>query len=320
MSKKGFPTARLFILALITVVSVAAQSAPMHPLVIYGDDNRLEVYEEPDLDRRELADSVAVLLSATSLEADLGIPGLNNILGKSYGVENRLCSTERFFEQSAPGYCSGFLVAENIVATAGHCVTNPDFCEDVRFAFGFMLTSEQDNPRAIPDENIYGCKRVLYDEMTSLGSDFALIELDRPVLNRKPLPIAKSVPLVGEEVFVIGHPVGLPTKISAGASVRRNTTEFFVANLDTFGGNSGSAVFNEQNEVAGILVRGENDFVRRGNCAISYRCPNDLCRGEDVSNADLVAKKLDEILNPAPAQNSEPQVPELRPVPEEWLN
>ena len=42
-----------------------------------------------------------------------------------------------------------------------------------------------------------------------------------------------------QAVHVIGHPVGLPMKFAAGATVRNNLpTAFFVANLDTYGGNS----------------------------------------------------------------------------------
>ena len=52
-------------------------------------------------------------------------------------------------------------------------------------------------------------------------------------------------------------------KVAGGAKVRSNNNGvYFVANLDTYGGNSGSAVFNLQTrEVEGILVRGENDYV-----------------------------------------------------------
>ncbi|WP_420540401.1 S46 family peptidase (plasmid) [Paenibacillus polymyxa] len=47
---------------------------------------------------------------------------------------------------------------------------------------------------------------------------------------------------------------------AVGAAVRDNPPNaFFVANLDTYGGNSGSPVFNsDTHEVEGILVRGED--------------------------------------------------------------
>ena len=73
---------------------------------------------------------------------------------------------------------------------------------------------------------------------------------------------------------------------------------YFVANLDTYGGNSGSAVFNATSgKVEGILVRGENDYVWRGSCRVSNKCPADGCRGEDVTK---VSALMDII--PAPAR------------------
>ena len=57
-----------------------------------------------------------------------------------------------------------------------------------------------------------------------------------------------------------------------------------MANLDTYGGNSGSAVFNAKTGlVEGILVRGEQDYVQKGDCRVSNVCPADGCRGEDVT-------------------------------------
>lgn len=62
--------------------------------------------------------------------------------------------------------------------------------------------------------------------------------------------------------------------------------EFFVANLDSFGGNSGSAVFNvTTEEVEGILVRGEADYKKKpgSSCGTPFKCKDDACRGEDVT-------------------------------------
>ena len=58
----------------------------------------------------------------------------------------------------------------------------------------------------------------------------------------------------------------------------------FTANLDTYGGNSGSPVFNsETHEVEGILVRGDTDFVPLGKCMVSAVCPTNGCIGEDCT-------------------------------------
>jgi hypothetical protein len=93
-------------------------------------------------------------------------------------------------------------------------------------------------------------------------------------------------------IVVIGHPSGLPTKIAGGAKVRDNSNDiFFSANLDTFGGNSGSAVFNEKSgEVVGILVRGENDYVndKDRECQVVNKCADNECRGEDVTRIENI--------------------------------
>ena len=102
----------------------------------------------------------------------------------------------------------------------------------------------------------------------------------------------------GTELVVIGHPTGLPTKIAGGAWVRQNTNNvYFQSNLDTFGGNSGSAVFDaETGTVEGILVRGETDYVydsSRG-CRVPKQCSNEGCRGEDVTRITNIKELMED--------------------------
>ena len=107
---------------------------------------------------------------------------------------------------------------------------------------------------------------------------------------------------------MIGHPCGLPQKFADGATVRDNTPKaFFVANLDTYGGNSGSPVFNSSNQaVEGILVRGENDFVTNGTCFVSLVCPTTGCRGEDVTRASEWATKVPKTTKQTKKKKSKP--------------
>ncbi len=293
LAATGFISVFTVTLAGVTFDSTAL-AIPTRPLVIYGDDNRLEVYEEEDPAKQILAESVVAIMPSAALESDRF--GQISLRGANYGEENELCLTEKFTEQSAPAYCSGFLVADNIVATAGHCVQDKDFCSDAKLVFNFMIDKEGRDPNVVRPEDVYGCKKVLHEEAVDDGADFALIELDRPVVGLTPLSFAKTSPAISDSVFVIGHPVGLPAKVAAGATVRADAREVFVANLDTFGGNSGSAVFNDNYEVAGILVRGENDFVRKGGCYVSYSCTDSSCRGEDVTKSGVISKVLTDIL------------------------
>jgi hypothetical protein len=138
------------------------------------------------------------------------------------------------------------------------------------------------------------------------GTDHALIQLDRVVKGRTPLKYrSEGTAAVGDELVVIGHPMGLPTKIADGAKIRSNNhPHYFVATLDTFGGNSGSAVFNTATGIVeGILVRGETDykFNRDKMCSEIFVCAEDECRGEDVSRITSIIEvsKRDKVMEAA---------------------
>jgi hypothetical protein len=64
---------------------------------------------------------------------------------------------------------------------------------------------------------------------------------------------------------MIGFGSGLPAKIDSGATVadaRADGFDYFVANVDAFQGHSGSATFDSENRLAGILIGGRTpDYV-----------------------------------------------------------
>jgi V8-like Glu-specific endopeptidase len=62
-----------------------------------------------------------------------------------------------------------------------------------------------------------------------------------------------GTPNQGDRLTVVGYPMGLPAKIAAGAVVREIRSAYLVANLDTYGGNSGSAVFSTDALESGTL-------------------------------------------------------------------
>lgn len=258
------------------------------PKVIYGEDNRVDLYE---------IQNQAVLVAARSTAAVFSTRSLKNqgtffeVLGKSFAEERNMCATEAFVDQPASAFCSAFLVGQDLVATAGHCVKVSD-CATTAFAFDYALLSSN-NPeeaRNLNSENVYFCDRIIKREYTTT-IDYALIQLDRPVTGRDPLKMSQNYPVVGTELTVIGNPSGIPTKVADGAQVRRTQTGYFVANLDTYGGNSGSAVFNSETlEVMGILVRGERDYKYdyQNSCNVSNICDQNSCRGEDVTHISYV--------------------------------
>ncbi|NJL24700.1 MAG: trypsin-like peptidase domain-containing protein [Calothrix sp. SM1_5_4] len=186
------------------------------------------------------------------------------------------------------------MIAPDIVLTAGHCLSSQSACDNTRFVFGFRVEAEGTQPRSVPTTDVYSCHTLIHSVAVSGGEDFAVVRLDRPVTYAAPLrPRTFGKISVGEPLLVIGHPAGLPTKISGGAIVRALRSQFLIANLDTYGGNSGSAVFNQTTgDVEGILVRGELDYVYENGCRRSNRCANFGCRGEDVTLIERVRPYL----------------------------
>jgi hypothetical protein len=124
------------------------------------------------------------------------------------------------------------------------------------------------------------------------------VELDRDVEGaREPVQVDRTaLTQVGRSILVIGHPSGLPTKVAGGGQVRSVLPSHVVTNLDTYGGNSGSGVFDLVNlKLVGILVRGENDFVSAGSCTVSNRCAATGCRGEDVTRLEPVLAHIPDL-------------------------
>ncbi|WP_128429571.1 trypsin-like serine peptidase [Streptomyces cyaneus] len=260
--------------------------------VIYGVDDRADIFELTDAADRRDADSVAALFRAAEV-IDNG-DGTSRLATQNFGVSYGLCAGEPFRDQPVGAFCSGFLVGPDVIATAGHCI-NATTVGTVRFVFGFRMQGPGQPATVIPNGDIYRGVALLGHTLTSAGADWSLVRVDRPVTGRAILPVRREGKIGNTEpVYVIGHPCGLPTKFADGSAVRGNTeADFFVANLDTYGGNSGSPVFNENTRIVeGILVRGERDFQQLGSCRVSYPCPDTGCRGEDCTRATVFAGLL----------------------------
>ncbi len=99
---------------------------------------------------------------------------------------------------------------------------------------------------------------------TSKIADVALLKLDRPVAGIKPAIIGNSDSVrIGEDVFVIGAPLGLTHSVSKGIisgkhlednmSANFMRMEFLQTDASINQGNSGGPMFNMKGEVIGIV-------------------------------------------------------------------
>lgn len=275
----------IFVVLVFLLFSHLSVAGTQGVKVIYGEDNRQDIFESTDSVLVELSKSTAAMIQMENLKS-LG-SGEIEISGST--LESRgICAKERFSKQISAANCSGFLVAPDVLVTAGHCITNDNDCASYKWVFDYKVSHSDQAEVVVSQDAVYSCKKIISRSLDyATKDDYAVIQLDRKALDRKPLSFRRQGKIsVGESIAVIGHPTGLPAKIADGANVRSLASKFFVANLDTYGGNSGSAVFNTKTaEVEGILVRGENDYVNDPvlGCKVSNICKNESCRGEDVT-------------------------------------
>jgi S1-C subfamily serine protease len=257
----------LFMLSSLLILSLPSFATIK---AIYGEDNRKEVYES-SVFYQELAQSTAGMISDFVMNQPRG--GLKvdllEIMAPTLRYYTDLCPTERFGDQVAAATCSGFLIAPDLLVTAGHCM-NEITCGRGRWVFDYKL-EEGSEKVFITRSNVYSCKKIVKDK-DGLFADAAIVQLDRPVTDRRPLVISRKKARVGDELVMIGHPSGLPSKVTDGATVNARSFRKFKTNLDAFAGNSGSPVMNAQTgEVVGILVKGKEDYTFNGSCRVATR-------------------------------------------------
>lgn len=245
--------------------------------VIYGTDDRKDIYNVIDAQQLDVAQATCLIVDVSELTNNgNGTYSLATTPWTTQGGTT-ICVTEPFRGQLTAGFCTGFLIGDSLLATAGHCVNNGD-CNGTAFVFGFQQIDATTPPvTTISASNIYFCDGIVARQFTG-DFDYSLVRLDRKVVGREPLPIRRSgVVSNNDPLFVVGHGITLPMKAADNAVVKNanGTTAWFQANLDTYGGNSGSPVFGVNSGlIEGILVRGAPDFVTVGGCVRSNQVPD----------------------------------------------
>lgn len=274
---------KIIALALVSFSAVAGTYA------IYGEDNRKDVYAA-DSFYKQLALSTAALIHKDHIQ--FSGPGAT-ITAKSLGDMYHLCSDERFRKQPIAANCSGTLIAPDVIMTAGHCYDLPQqTCKDYIWAFDYKVSKENQSSVTIPQSNLYECEKVIAKEIRD-DIDFALIKLKRVVSDRVPAKLKLKGALTSKDPLVmIGHPRGLPTKVTDGGFVVRDAQTVYFTNLDAFSVNSGSGVFHARTgEVVGILVSGQKDYSTQNGCTISTTY--DMAEGnEAVVKLEVLRKFL----------------------------
>lgn len=262
---------------------------------IYGLDNRQD-YWQLSASVRGLTDSTVALFPKASLTPYGDVFILPNV---PLQAVQGLCPGQSFSKQPAGrAQCSGFLATENRIVTAGHCIQDQTVA-GLAVVFGYRMDGAEKPRIAVPKSDVYFPLRII-KRLKTYYADFAVVELDRSASPRTPLTVRTTGKVPDNSpVAVIGYPTGLPVKYAPGATVLNNSADSaFVANVDTFAGNSGSPILGHDNLVEGILVSGELDYVpvvepkTGAKCNIAFQCTENECRGELVTRATEFAKYL----------------------------
>lgn len=180
-----------------------------------------------------------------------------------------------FGSQLAPGKGTAFLASKTAAFTAGHCVLtgggNPVDLTTLRLVFNFVAANVGSPAIPIEKTNVFGIKRIVFAEYIYTGKkeskrrDWALVELDRKADGISPLRIDFTTKMPATaDIYMLGHPAGLPMKYAVGTHVRSATPFLSSTDLVSYAGNSGGPWLNATSGfVCGIHVTGPRPEYRR---------------------------------------------------------
>ena len=198
---------------------------------------------------------------------------------KNYQKAFNLCDLEPFGHQpvSAGAMCTGFMVKEDVIATSAHFV-NENNVTDLRIMFGYKMLDPSTPVTKFSNDHIYRGVKILHGALdrNANGQDWVLVKLDRGVVGQPFAVLSKDKISCEQAVYVIGHPLGLPSKLAKELYVQDNTHEsHFTANLNVYSSSIGSPVFDlHTHEVIGMVGPGANrDFRWTENGWMSINLP-----------------------------------------------
>jgi hypothetical protein len=271
--------------------------------VIYGADNRADVYAASDKNLVAIAKRTAVAMVSrgdvsidSAGQVQLSGPKLSepNAIGlrNSFGAEvgrGQLCSTETFANDRAAAKCSGTLIGEDLVLTAGHCI-DVIACDQAQFVFGYYRDGAN-TVHGSTAQDVFDCQSVVVRGAvatstgienanealpttvtgginTTVTGDFAIVRLNRKAPNFVSARVQSNAQdmAVDTKVAMAGYPQGIPAKIADNGKVTSSKSVLFAnpenwdSNLDSFPGNSGSGVYAVSDyTMKGIMVMGNPD-------------------------------------------------------------
>lgn len=218
-------------------------------------------------------------------------------LGVSQGyVKTHEASTVQFkwlgvreISEALPGYdtgnvgdvrwCSGTLISENMVLTAGHCFDisrdgwitpykidvnrRPQYATPEMLAplfevhFRYQVNGLTGGLR-VP--TVFRVSKLIEYRRGSL--DYAIVELSKGNDGKWPgnlFPVADvetGIPREDAQLVILQHPQGKPKKVEAGEMLTSDANKLWYNDIDTHGGSSGAGIRNSLGKIVGVHTNG----------------------------------------------------------------
>lgn len=249
---------------------IKKEPAPLqYPFDITGTKNPRGVFGTDDRKEVKDADGISDFVRATAVMIPKSSIYQNKVYGRTlrdrlktqYGSSN-FDDNVKFLDQPTVAHCTGFLIAPDILVTAGHCIEKLEDAD--KYVWVFDYTNEISFNSSIGfvsinPNNVYEVAEVLdaYFKDLSTYTDYSVLRLNRSS-TRDPYRFRTSGTVSDwDYVNTIGSPTGLPLKYADNSYVVDNSPEkWFKNSIDGFPGNSGGPVFNKNGFIEGIHVRG----------------------------------------------------------------
>jgi hypothetical protein len=176
---------------------------------------------------------------------------------------------------NSPPFCTGFYVSHDTIISAAHC-----FREAVRLEVGgrtltlrsplsivgqrvsFILKSEYDNSDSLREVDVH------FGTIVRTDFDHDILAISTNDVSSMHIPIANTLPGIGEKVYGIGHPSGMGWTFSEGivarTLVRFNRLLVVQATTLLAGGCSGGPLLNGNGEVIGVADAFVNNLPHLG--------------------------------------------------------
>ncbi len=172
-------------------------------------------------------------------------------------VNDAVVSLVRTDENGVKPFCTGAWVTADRILTAAHCVDDEDGA-----ALDNVTVSTY---RSYLDARGRNERKTFVADIISYNADVDLAVL-KVARNEHPgrhsvLLVSKTNPEVGENVFSVGHPMGLEYTLSTGIVSRSprilcddedRCVKWIQAESKIFFGNSGGPLINERGEIVGV--------------------------------------------------------------------